>query len=141
MSTTFRTLNGATITLTGSGIDCAATCDGCGDGIGRHARLDLPPVRDWAQAHAAACWALPSTALPEGVLQRAVTVGGGHIDIRQGHPLGTEHTASGRCSGCGAVDSSAGTSPGIAVARVMRWARVHATCPFVPAGVTSGAPE
>jgi hypothetical protein len=135
----YRAAEGAIITLTrkttGADTGHVAACDGCGDGSGGGLRT----VRDWAQAHAK-CRALPApAALPDGILHRAVTVGGGHIDITTGTATASTISTVSTCTGCREVETfeisrtyQYGNPEQVAIGRAITWTRNHATCPFMP---------
>jgi hypothetical protein len=145
----YRTIGGATITIalnpTGH-LDeqTTATCQGCGDqhdGYGGDRRHDSGwrrqtaerSAKTWAQDHAEKCLALPR--LPNDVIHRAKTFGGGHIDITTN---GTAATAT--CTGCPETFNATRNWPDLtdqerhdqALRAAREWARDHAGCPFIP---------
>ncbi len=74
--------------------------------------------------------------LPDGVIARAKTFGGGHIDITA---EGTTATAT--CTGCPDTFRATRNWPETdeerreqAIHDARQWAREHATCPFIPGG-------
>lgn len=137
----FRTLEGGVVTLDRDGeYAFIADCRPCGD-----SRTDnIRDARTWANTHSGGCRALPSEALPHGVIARAKTTGGGHIDIRHSQP---EHergmrTTTSTCTGCGTTHTEQGMTPDIALNNAKAWTWKHSTCPFIPqvGAVAGGAP-
>jgi hypothetical protein len=84
-----------------------------------------------------------ATVFPEGVIARAKTFGGGHIDITTTEtPEGITATAT--CTGCpdtyNALRNWGHLTPEErreqALHDTRQWARNHANCPFIPGGTT-----
>lgn len=139
----YLTVGGALVALARTGGQypeaITSTCGGCGD-TDQFNPADSLYLKDPGQAHAEVCRAVPR--LPNGVIARAKTLGGGHIDITtQETPDGI--TATANCAGCPETFSALRNWPYLktpeerreqAIHDAREWAREHATCPFIPSG-------
>ena len=102
-----------------------ATCGGCHDSATYSAVV-------WAENHAHNCRVIPRATWPQGVLARATTYGGAHIDLTiEGSSYFTA------CSGCTSNKLHAFTAGNqvdakTAYANALEWVHDHAVCPFQP---------
>lgn len=126
----YLTAGGAAVTLAPSGPEgeeVTAVCGGCRISQEFHSDYAVARAKRVAARHAAKCRVIPQPEpWPAGVLHRAATRTGAHIDVRVAYV--SEHRAE--CGGCGRSASWPGAATEISP-RLFEWVDAHAdACRF-----------